>query len=221
MSRLFQAASAVAVSLTAMTAIFLNVPGMAQSRTADLQTSPSVAATATVTEPSSAPMDQPRTDLVQLQHGDASPDSDGAAVDSRRPVHASLVDAVAADDAADADADLHCLAAGVYYEANGEPLEGQLAVAHVILTRMASGRFAPTACGVLTQRGQFSFVRGGGVPTPPAGRSWHTALAIARIARDGSWHNPAPGAMYFHAARVAPSWNRARVTQLGHHIFYR
>ncbi len=119
------------------------------------------------------------------------------------------------------DGELRCLAAGVFYESKGEPLEGQLAVANVILNRVSSGRFARSVCGVLTQPSQFSFVRGGTVPTPPANAQWRTAVAIARVARRGDWANPTPGAMYFHAARVSPGWNRPRVAQLGHHIFYR
>jgi N-acetylmuramoyl-L-alanine amidase len=117
--------------------------------------------------------------------------------------------------------ELRCLASGIYHESKGESLEGQLAVAHVILARAQSGRFASTNCGVLTQRGQFSFVRGGVVPTPRETAQWRTAVAIARIASEEQWNNPVPGAMFFHAARVSPGWNRPRVARLGNHVFYR
>jgi N-acetylmuramoyl-L-alanine amidase len=57
--------------------------------------------------------------------------------------------------------ELECLATGVYFEAKSEPLAGQLAVGQVIANRAASGgRFPSTYCGVLFQRGQFSFVHG-------------------------------------------------------------
>ncbi|MFL6765762.1 MAG: cell wall hydrolase, partial [Sphingomicrobium sp.] len=57
--------------------------------------------------------------------------------------------------------ELECLATGVYFEAKGEPLAGQLAVAKVIANRAQSGgRFPDSYCGVLFQRGQFSFVHG-------------------------------------------------------------
>lgn len=72
--------------------------------------------------------------------------------------------AVAAQTATIDDEELNCLAIGVYYESKGEPLAGQLAVADVILNRTTSGRFPTSVCGVLTQRGQFSFVKGGRLP---------------------------------------------------------
>lgn len=130
-----------------------------------------------------------------------------------------MVDSV--DYRAPEDAQLRCLAAGVYFESNGESLAGQLAVAHVILNRATSGRFASSLCGVLTQRGQFSFVRGGVVPQPANNAGWRTAVAIARIAQAESWANPAPGALFFHAARISPGWNRPRVARIDNHIFYR
>ena len=56
------------------------------------------------------------------------------------------------------------MAGAIYFEAKGEPLSGQLAVAEVILNRAKSGRFPKAICSVVTQRGQFSFVRGGRIP---------------------------------------------------------
>jgi spore germination cell wall hydrolase CwlJ-like protein len=119
------------------------------------------------------------------------------------------------------NAQLRCLAAGIYFESNGESLAGQLAVAHVIINRARSGRFATSYCGVLTQRGQFSFVRGGVVPQPPRGAAWARAVAIARIAEAEGWQNPAPGALFFHATHVSPGWNRPRIARIDNHIFYR
>lgn len=115
-----------------------------------------------------------------------------------------------------------CLATAVYYEARSESLAGQLAVAHVVLQRAKSGRFPSSLCGVVTQPGQFSFVRGGRLPAAPTHvGQWRTARAIAQIALDGSWENPVQGALYFHAARVQPGWGRPRVTRIGGHVFYR
>lgn len=134
----------------------------------------------------------------------------------------SLAAAVAAQPTVVEDAELNCLAIGVYYESKGEPLEGQLAVAEVILNRASSGRFPATVCGVLTQRGQFSFVRGGRLIQPPAGaRAWKTALAVAQVARDDAWDSRVSNALFFHARYVSPGWRRARVGSVGNHIFYR
>ena len=66
--------------------------------------------------------------------------------------------------------ELECLATGIYFESKGEPLTGQLAVGQVIANRAQSGRFPSTYCGVLLQRGQFSFVRGGSLPSAPTSR---------------------------------------------------
>ena len=120
------------------------------------------------------------------------------------------------------DAETHCLATAVFYEARSESLEGQLAVARVIVNRAASARFRDSLCGVVKQPGQFSFVRGGAIPDPSyGGSSWKTAIAIARIAVVNGWENVAEGALYFHARRVAPAWTRKRVAAIDNHIFYR
>jgi N-acetylmuramoyl-L-alanine amidase len=134
----------------------------------------------------------------------------------------TLAELVDESDVGELTADEKCLATAVYYEARSESLAGQLAVAHVVLQRAKSGRFPSSLCGVVTQPGQFSFVRGGRMPTTPthAGQ-WRTARAIAQIALDGSWENPVEGALYFHAARVQPGWGRPRVTRIGGHVFYR
>lgn len=136
--------------------------------------------------------------------------------------YATLAAAVAAQPATIDDEELNCIAIGVYYESKGEPLAGQLAVADVILNRANSGRFPASACGVLTQRSQFSFVKGGRLPDVDTSRpAWKTAVAIARIARDELWKSPAKGALFFHARRVSPNWGKTRVASLGNHIFYR
>jgi spore germination cell wall hydrolase CwlJ-like protein len=136
--------------------------------------------------------------------------------------YASLSAAVASQDGeAAADRELTCLATGIYYEAKSEPLAGQLAVADVILNRTTSGRFPKSVCSVVTQPGQFSFVRGGKLPTPPANAQWRKAMAIAQVAKKDLWESPAGDALYFHARYSKASWNRARVATVGNHIFYR
>lgn len=142
----------------------------------------------------------------------------------------ALVDqALAASDdtvtAAEPDVDedeLRCLAGAVYFESKGEPLAGQQAVAQVIVNRTRSGRFPADVCGVVKQRGQFSFVRGGEIPTIDAGRpAWRTAVAIARVALTEAWEGDAPGALFFHARGVAAGGRFVRVASIGNHIFYR
>ena len=131
---------------------------------------------------------------------------------------AAMIDGMGPADSS-GDADLRCLATAVYFEARGEPLEGQLAVAQAILNRAASGRYPSSACGVIGQPGQFSFSRA----RPPAGGSdWRVAQAIARIAAGQSFRQVAPRAISFHASFVKPGWSgMTRVAQIGNHVFYR
>ena len=133
---------------------------------------------------------------------------------------AELVDDFSSTEASDAETD--CLARAVYYESKGEPLSGQLTVAEVVINRAESGRFASTICGVVRQPGQFSFVRRGHIPTPPAGaRDWRIAVAIAEIAMRDLADGAAPRALFFHARHVRPGWRRTRVATVGNHVFYR
>jgi N-acetylmuramoyl-L-alanine amidase len=120
------------------------------------------------------------------------------------------------------DEETECLARGVYWESKGEPLQGQLTVAEVIINRARSGRFASTICGVIRQRGQFSFVRGGVIPRPAQGsRDWRTAVAIAQIATQDLADGAAPRALFFHARHARPGWRLTRVATVGNHVFYR
>jgi len=119
--------------------------------------------------------------------------------------------------------ELECLATGIYYESKSEPLAGQLAVGQVIANRADShGRFPSSYCGVLFQRGQFSFVHGHRLPTAPkASRQWQTAVAIAKIVDRDLKESAAGDALFFHARYVAPAWRLKRVASIGNHIFYR
>ncbi len=137
---------------------------------------------------------------------------------------ASLAAKVADLRASDAGSrELECLAVGVYFEAKSEPLSGQLAVAQVIANRANSKkRFPSSYCGVLFQRGQFSFIRGGRWPAvAKSGTQWKNAVAVARIVDQQLHDGPVPKALFFHARRVSPGWKLTRVATVGNHVFYR
>jgi len=121
-------------------------------------------------------------------------------------------------------AEQECLANAVYFEARGESLQGQLAVAEVVMNRAASGRYPSSLCGVVIQRSQFSFVRRGRIPAANRGsEAWRRAVAVARIATEGAAPRLLPtSCLWYHANYVSPSWGRrlARSARIGVHIFY-
>ena len=120
------------------------------------------------------------------------------------------------------DSEMQCLAGAVYFESKGESLQGQLAVARVVLARVESSRFPDTICGVVYQRSQFSFVRGGKMPPIKTGRqTWRNAVAIAKIAANDGWESAVEGALFFHARYVSPGWRLKRLATIDNHIFYR
>jgi spore germination cell wall hydrolase CwlJ-like protein len=120
--------------------------------------------------------------------------------------------------------DMRCLAQAIYFESRGEPLDGQLAVGRVVINRAESDAFPDSYCGVVTQRAQFSFVKGGRIPAPnTSSAAWKRAVAVARIAHQELWDSQARDSLYFHATYVKPSWARKKVARatLARHVFYR
>ena len=160
--------------------------------------------------------------LSEPQATDAQ-DSDEIAQPAVKPTGdlSSMVAQLRASDAGSRE--LECLATGIYFESKSESLAGQLAVGQVIANRANSGgRFPGTYCGVLFQRGQFSFVRGHSLPSVPrASRQWQNAVAMAKIV-DQDLHESSVGkALFFHARYVSPGWRLKRVASVGNHVFYR
>ena len=118
----------------------------------------------------------------------------------------------------------NCLATAVYFEARGESLDGQLAVARVVMNRAASGRYPPDYCGVVKQPAQFSFVRHGEFPSiDTASAAWSRAQGIARLAVANVIPSVDSSVLWYHADYVAPSWGHRLnvVEKIGAHIFFR
>lgn len=111
-----------------------------------------------------------------------------------------------------------CLAEMIYFEARGESMQGQMAVAETILNRVKSPRFPKTVCAVTTQRGQFAPRTRISEP-----KAFQRAQQVASLALEGKTGNVANGATYFHTPAVSPSWSRqfTRVARIGNHIFYK
>jgi spore germination cell wall hydrolase CwlJ-like protein len=152
---------------------------------------------------------------------DLGMNDDAVAVPQPRSLDALVAEQAAADPAGP---EQDCLASAVYFEARSEPLQGQLAVAEVVLNRAASGQYPTTLCGVVVQRSQFSFVRRGRIPRADrASDAWRRAVAIARIAKERMMPRVLPETcLWYHARYVSPSWGRrlAQSARIGLHIFY-
>ncbi len=129
-------------------------------------------------------------------------------------------------------AELQCLAENVYFEARGEPLAGQYAVAEVTLNRTRAQQFPHTICGVVHETrwdpvrrrhvADFSWTELGAL-APEDGPAWKHALAVANAAYEDLYPQVVPDALYYHAVSVRPEWSRGRhrVATIGKHIFYR
>ena len=118
---------------------------------------------------------------------------------------------------------MNCLATAVYFEARGESVEGQLAVARVVMNRAASGRYPPDWCSVVKQPYQFSFVRHGEFPKANTDcDAWRKAEAIAELAAANVVPSVGPDVLWYHADYVNPSWGHRlnMVEKIGAHIFY-
>ncbi|MCR9149937.1 MAG: cell wall hydrolase [Rhodobacteraceae bacterium] len=147
-----------------------------------------------------------------------------------RPSHwPERIDAawLAAQPVPQGDAQFECLAKALYFEARGEPVAGQVAVAEVVLNRVDSPRYPSTVCKVVNQARlgscQFSFMCDGKAETVDDRKAWNRAAKIARVMIDGAPRRLTGGATHFHADFVEPFWARkfAKTAEIGGHLFYR
>ena len=128
--------------------------------------------------------------------------------------------------------ELACLARNVYFEARGEPVAGQFAVAEVTMNRKASRLFPRTVCEVVYQQtwdplrkrpvGAFSWTEFNSLPEPK-GEEWLRAQRVAEAVYYNRYTPQLEGALYFHASYIRPDWakQRKRVARIGRHVFYK
>ncbi|TXI02201.1 MAG: cell wall hydrolase [Pseudorhodobacter sp.] len=125
------------------------------------------------------------------------------------------------------DAQWECLTKALYFEARGESLKGQFAVAEVILNRVNSPKYPSTVCGVVEQGGkggcQFSYHCDGNRDVMRDRAAADIAGRIARVMLDGAPRSLTYGATHFHTRAVKPSWSRRfeRTAAIGAHLFYK
>ena len=122
-----------------------------------------------------------------------------------------------------------CLAEAIYFEARGEPVEGQFAVAEVILNRVDSPKFPNSICKVVRQGTgrkhacQFSYNCDGKLEYIANGSVYDQAKRVARVSMDRKTRPLTKGATFYHATFVSPSWARSfqHVATIGVHKFYK
>jgi len=133
-------------------------------------------------------------------------------------------------DAADARQAVKCLGQAIYFEAGFQPIEGQRAIAQVILNRVRDRNFPDTVCGVVYQGWtrrtgcQFSFVCDGSLwRRQPTDGEMASAEKIALDALNGYVVAAVGTATHYHTWKIDPYWNDTlvKVGQIGDHIFYR
>lgn len=215
MSFFSRIAVAVAMTFSLAGLVANSTPGFAAEL--DRGSFPTAAAThvpmPVTAEPTALPTQPAVDDAIDTSEIDTSEDV---------AVYPTLAAAVAAQDFAEADEAAHCLASAIYHESKGEPLAGQLAVAQVVINRLKSGRFPTDVCSVITQRGQFGFVRGGRLPAVDASRSaYRTAIAVAKVALADAWNGPVPRALFFNTPDRRPGSGLTKIASIGNHVFYR
>lgn len=125
------------------------------------------------------------------------------------------------------DAQFTCLATALYFEARGESIRGQTAVAEVILNRTELPQYPRTVCGVVNQAGaggcQFSYVCDGQSDAIREPAAWDRARRVAAAMLGGAPRLLTSGATHFHTPAVHPTWSRrfAYTGTIGAHLFYR
>ncbi len=138
------------------------------------------------------------------------------------------LEAMIAEASAEGDEEWRCLTEALYHEARGEPLEGQIAVAEVILNRRDSGRYPETVCGVVRQGTgekwmcQFSYFCDGLSDEPRDHEAWEAMGRIARVMLDGAPRELTDGAQFYHTKAVDPYWSDEfyQTAEIGAHLFY-
>jgi spore germination cell wall hydrolase CwlJ-like protein len=171
-----------------------------------------------------APSDSTPIEVVALPFGKRTPPAVGEPPAVARQNYAELVDQ---DMAA---RERRCLAEAVYFEARGEPEEGQAAVAQVVLNRVSSRLYPASICGVVYQNRQhykacqFSFACEGKSLRISEPDAWQSALRIADEVSNGKTYFSGIGdSTHFHANYFRPRWARRleKMDAIGHHVFYK
>lgn len=119
-----------------------------------------------------------------------------------------------------------CLSLTIYHEARGEDIDGQLAVAQVVMNRVENPRYPDTVCGVVTQRKQFSYLNTCDIKCAVQNvrdkQAWKVSQSVAKAMLQG--HRINLDATHYHTTWVQPYWSTHETMELrktiGNHTFY-
>lgn len=131
--------------------------------------------------------------------------------------------------AATGDENFACLAEALYFEARGETVKGQFAVAEVIMNRVKSAQFPNSLCSVINQgtgrkyQCQFTYTCDGREEVIREQAAYSRVSKVAKLVIDGAAPGLTEGATYYHTTAVRPRWSRSftKTTRIGVHLFYR
>ncbi|WP_236045350.1 MULTISPECIES: cell wall hydrolase [Pseudooceanicola] len=122
-----------------------------------------------------------------------------------------------------------CLAEALYFEARGESVEGQFAVAEVIMNRVDSQNFPDSVCGVVHQGTgrkfacQFTYTCDGLAETISEPSAYARVAKVAALMLEGAPRPLTNGATFYHTLHVKPGWSKrfTHTATIGVHEFYR
>lgn len=119
---------------------------------------------------------------------------------------------------------IYCLSKAVYHEARGETLNGQAAVAHVVLNRAKSNKYPSNICSVVYQEKQFTDIQ----KAKPnyASNAWKKAVEVAAFSTVGFVDDPTNGATHYYnpdKVKKNPKWasKMKRLLRIGGHVFFK
>lgn len=127
------------------------------------------------------------------------------------------------------DEEWQCLAEALYFEARGESVKGQFAVAEVIMNRVDHDYYPESLCGVINQgtgrkyQCQFTYTCDGVANNIYEKDAYERAGKVAQLIMDGAPRALTDGATHYHTKAVSPAWSRKfkRTATIGVHHFYR
>lgn len=133
--------------------------------------------------------------------------------------------------AAERDRQLTCLARNIYFESASEPFEGKVGVAQVTLNRASNAGFPNDICQVVYQKNRFVektvcqfswYCNSPGTLKVKSPALYRESMEVAKkVLLENFRLDGLKDAMYYHADYVNPHWHKQRITQIGHHIFYK